>query len=174
MTHNEAYEPPPPLPVRRALIGGVLVFGAVMVLLLLVRPAIFSLAPPRGDTNLGIASFEELVAGPISRPVLLTESHGLLGERPEGEQIGITVIIASLPGSTVSVVNAWSPLDPCPVTISPDRASLVDCGDRRWGLDGAPLDGGSQPSLQRFAATLNNGSVLADLSAPVSGPGAVP
>ena len=52
------------------------------------------------------------------------------------------------------------------------RASLVDCRDRRWGLDGAPLDGGSQPPLQRFAARVDNGAVIADLSRPVAGPGA--
>lgn len=174
MTHRETYEPPPPLPVRRAVVGGLLAFGAVMVLLLLVRPAIFSLAPPRGDTNLGIASFDELVVGPISRPVLLTASHGLLGERVEGERIAITVIIAPLPGSAVAVLNAWSTVDPCPVTVADDARSLTDCDGRRWALDGAPLDGGAQPPLQRFAATLNNGAVIADLSAPVSGPGSVP
>ena len=174
MTHHETYEPPPPLPVRSAVIGGLLVFAAVMLLLLLVRPAIFSLAPARGDGNLGIASSEELVGGPISRPVLLTESHGLLGERAQGGRTAITVIIATLPGNAVSVVNAWSPIDPCPVTIAPDGASLIDCGGRRWALDGTPLEGGALPSLQRFEARLDSGAVIADLTAPVSGPGAVP
>ena len=174
MTHHETYEPPPPLPVRSAVIGGLLVFAVVMLLLLLVRPAIFSLAPARGDGNLGIASAEELVGGPISRPVLLTEPHGLLGERSQAGRTAITVIVAPLPGNAVSVVNAWSPIDPCPVTIAPDDASLVDCGDRRWDIDGTPLEDGGLPSLQRFEARVENGAVIADLSAPVSGPGAVP
>lgn len=173
MTRPDAYEPPPPLPLRRAVIGGLIGFAALLVLLLLIRPLIFSVAPPRGDDNLGVASFDEIVAGPISRPVLLTESRGLLGERTQLDgRTAITLIISPLPGSEVAVLNAWSPLDPCPVTIAGDGASLVDCGGRRWATDGAPLGGGSQPPLQRFAASLNNGAVIADLSAPVSGPGA--
>lgn len=175
MTRPDAYEPPPPFPLRRALVGGLAGFAGLLVLLLLIRPLIFSVAPPRGDDNLGVASFDEIVAGPISRPVLLTESRGLLGERtqPNG-RTAITLIIALLPGSEVAVLNAWSPLDPCPVTVAVDRRSLVDCEGRRWATDGAPLVGGTQPALQRFAASLSNGAVIADLSAPVSGPGAPP
>ncbi len=175
MTRPDAYEPPPPFPLRRALVGGLVGFGGLLVLLLLIRPLIYSVAPPRGDGNLGVASFDEIVAGPISRPVLLTEPRGLLGERtrPDG-RTEITLIISLLPGSEVAVLNAWSPLDPCAVTIADDGASLLDCEGRRWATDGAPLDGGSQPPLQRFAAALNNGAVIADLSVPVSGPGAAP
>ena len=172
MTHDQAYDPPPPLPVRRAAIGGIALFVVLIGLALLVRPVIFSLAPPRGDNNLGVASSGELVAGPVSRPVLLTESHALLGERDEGGEVAITLVVSALPGGSVAVVNAWSTVDACAVAIAPDRASLVDCRDRRWGLDGAPLDGGSQPPLQRFAARIDNGAVIADLTTPVSGPGA--
>ena len=73
MTHDRAYDPPPPLPLRSAVIGGTIAFVAIVGLMLLIRPAIFSLAPPRGDNNLGVASAGELVAGPITRPVLLTD-----------------------------------------------------------------------------------------------------
>lgn len=172
MTHNEAYEPPPPLPVRRAVIGGIALFVVLIGLALLIRPIIFSVAPPRGDGNLGVASTGELVAGPVSRPVLLTESHALLGERDEGNRVAITIIVSALPGGGVAVVNAWSTVEACPVAIASDATTLVDCAERRWGPDGAPLEGGSQPPLQRFAARVDNGAVIADLSAPVSGPGA--
>ncbi len=172
MTHDRAYDPPPPLPLRSALIGGIIAFVAIVGLMLLIRPAIFSLAPPRGDNNLGVASAGELVAGPVTRPVLLTMSRGLLGERNETGRVAITVIVAQLPGSQVSVVNAWSTVNPCAVTVAAEAASLVDCDGRRWSLDGQPLDGGPQPALQRFAAELTNGAVIADLTTPVSGPGA--
>ena len=86
--------------------------------------------------------------------------------------MAITVIVAQLPGSQVSVVNAWSTVNPCAVTIASDAASLVDCDGRAWSLDGQPLDGGAQPALQRFGAELTNGAVIADLTTPVSGPGA--
>ena len=115
---------------------------------------------------------EELVAGPVSRPILLTESRGLLGERTEGANLAITVIVSQLPGGKVAVVNAWSPVDPCALTVAEDRASLVDCEGRRWALDGAPLDGGAQPALQRFEASMNSGAVIADLTTPIAGPGA--
>ena len=172
MTHDHAYDPPPPLPLRSAVIGGLIAFAAIVGLMLLIRPAIFSLAPPRGDNNLGVASAGELVGGPVSRPILLTESRGLLGERDESGRVAITVIVAQLPGSQVSVVNAWSTVNPCPVTVSDEEHSLVDCDGRAWSLDGQPLDGGPQPALQRFAASVTNGAVVADLTRPVSGPGA--
>ena len=172
MTHDHAYDPPPPLPLRSAVIGGIIAFLVIVGLMLLIRPAIFSLAPPRGDNNLGVASAAELVAGPVTRPVLLTAPRGLLGERDEGGNVAITVIVAQLPGSEVSVVNAWSTVNPCPVTVADDDRSLVDCDGRAWSLDGRPLDGGPQPALQRFAAALTNGAVIADLTTPVSGPGA--
>ncbi|MEO8246326.1 MAG: hypothetical protein ABI622_04315 [Chloroflexota bacterium] len=172
MTHDHAYDPPPPLPLRSAVIGGLIAFVAIVGLMLLIRPAIFSLAPPRGDGNLGVASAAELVAGPVTRPILLTASRGLLGERDEGGHVAITVIVAQLPGSQVSVVNAWSTVNPCAVTVAADAESLVDCDGGTWSLDGEPLDGGPQPSLQRFAAALTNGAVVADFTRPVSGPGA--
>lgn len=172
MTHDHAYDPPPPLPLRSAAIGGLIGFVAIVGLMLLIRPAIFSLAPPRGDNNLGVASASELVAGPITRPILLTAPRGLLGERDESGRTAITVIVAQLPGSQISVVNAWSTVNPCPVTVAADAASLVDCDGRAWALDGQPLDGGPQPALQRFAASLTNGAVVTDLTQPVSGPGA--
>lgn len=169
--YETTYETAPPFPLRRALVGGALAFVGIMALMLLIRPALFSVAPPRGDGNLGIAAAEDLVAGPISRPILLTEPRGLLGERQEGRNRAITVIVSQLPGGGVAVVNAWSTVDPCAVTVAGNRASLVDCEGRGWGLDGAPLDGGAQPALQRFEASVENGAVIADLTRPVSGPG---
>jgi hypothetical protein len=158
-------------PIGRWIGGGILALIALLVLLLLVRPAIYSVAAPRGDANLGVASVGELGSGPIVRPVLLAASHGLLGEAPQPNGVAVTLIIAQLPGSQVAVLNARSPLDPCAVTIA-GGTRLTDCGGRRWALDGTPLDGGGEPPLQRFAATVSQGGVIADLTRPVSGPGA--
>lgn len=168
---TDDYGPSPRPPIRRVIVGGLLGLAAVVLLMLLVRPAIFTLAPPRGDANLGVASVDELFAGPVSRPILLTESHGLLGERAEGGRTAITIIVASLPGGAVAVVNAWSPLDPCAVTIAADENRLLDCAGRAWELDGTPIDE-QDPPLQRFAARVSSGAVIADFTVPVSGPGA--
>ena len=86
--------------------------------------------------------------------------------------MAITVIVAQLPGSQVSVVNAWSTVNPCAVTVADDAASLVDCDGRAWSSTASRSTEAPQPALQRFAAELTNGAVIADLTTPVSGPGA--
>lgn len=159
-------------PLGRWIGGGVLALIGLLAILLLVRPAIYSVAAPRGDANLGVASVSELGSGPIVRPVLLAASHGLLGEAPQPNGVAVTLVIVQLPGSQVAVLNARSPVDPCAVTVATGGTELTDCGGRRWGLDGTPLGGGAGPALQRFAATVSQGGVIADLTRPVSGPGA--
>ena len=159
-------------PLGRWVGGGILALIGLLAVLLLVRPAIYSVAAPRGDSNLGVASVSELGGGPILRSVLLAGSHGLLGEARQPNGVALTLVIAQLPGSQVAVLNARSPVDPCPLSITPGGKELTDCGGRRWGLDGLPLGGGTEPPLQRFAASVSQGAVIADLTRPVSGPGA--
>ncbi len=159
-------------PFGRWIAGGVLGLIGLMAVLLLVRPAIYSVAEPRGDANLGVVAVTDLGRGPVTRTVLLTTSHGLLGETPQPNGVAVTLIIAQLLGSQVAVVNARSPVDPCAVSVTAGATELADCGGRRWGLDGAPLDGGAQPALQRFAAVVEQGGVIVDLTHPVAGPGA--
>jgi hypothetical protein len=158
-------------PLRRWFGIGVLAVIGLVALLLLVRPLIYTVAEPRGDANLGVASVAELTSGPITRTVLLTQSHGLLGEAPQPNGVSLVLVIARLPGSQVAVVNARSSVDPCAVSIAAGGTELTDCGGRRWALDGSPLDGGDQPALQRFAATVEQGGVIVDLTRPVAGPG---
>jgi hypothetical protein len=159
-------------PFRRWIGGGLLAIIGLVALLLLVRPLIYSVAEPRGDANLGVASVADLSSGPVLRTVLLTESHGLLGEVAQPNGVSLVLVVARLPGSGVAVLNARSSVDPCAVSITADGAELTDCGGRRWALDGSPLGGDGQPALQRFSATVEQGGVIADLTHPVAGPGA--
>lgn len=153
------------MPVARAAAGCV-VGGLVLVALaLLVRPLIFSLAPPRGDDAVAVAS-----VGGVTEPRLLTvallSSHGLDGEiaAPDGH-VEVMVVVVPVAFGVFSVVNAASPLaGDCPVAIVSE--ALVDCAGRSWLLDGSPTDP-SLPPLQRFAATVDGGAIIVDMTRPL-------
>lgn len=155
------------MPVGRYVITGLLLAAAVSGLLLLIRPLLFSLAPPRDDTNLTVASVAQAADGPIRVEILLNERHGLPGEVHSDERTGLTVIVAPLGPLAFSVVNAWSPTNDCAVTLGADRA--VDCEGDAWTYDGVPIDP-ADPRLQSFPTRISNGAVQADFTSPISVP----
>lgn len=155
-----------PVPIRRAAVGCLLVAVAVIGVALLVRPAIFSLAPPRDDGSVFVATATEVASGPIRRDVLLSRSYGWSGERAAGDgRVQLAIILA--PSQTfggVSAVNAASPgRADCEVKIGADR--LVDCDGRAWTFDGVPIDS-ADPPLERIGAEVESGSVVLDLTGP--------
>lgn len=155
-----------PVPIRRAAVGCLLVALTVVALALIVRPAIFSVAPPRDDAAVIAATATEVAAGPIRRDLVLSRSHGWSGERNAGDGL-VQVAVILAPSSDfggVSAVNAASPgqVD-CPVEIAADR--LVDCDGRAWTFDGFPIDAADDP-LERIGVELASGSVVLDMTGP--------
>jgi hypothetical protein len=153
-----------PVPLRRAAVGCLLVALTGVALALIVRPAIFSVAPPRDDAAVIVASATEVAAGPIRRDLVLSRSHGWSGERGAGDgRVQVSVILA--PSSSfggVSAVNAASPVRAdCPVEIAADR--LTDCEGRAWTFDGFPIDPADAP-LERIAVEVVSGSVVLDMT----------
>ncbi|MBA2633424.1 MAG: hypothetical protein H0U86_10575 [Chloroflexi bacterium] len=157
-----------PVPLRRAAVGCLLVALTVVALALIVRPAIFSLAPPRDDGAVIAATATEVAAGPITRDLVLSRSHGWSGERDAGDgRVQVVAILApSSSFGSVSAVNAASPgrLD-CPVEAVADR--LADCDGRAWTFDGFPIDP-ADPPLERIAVEVVSGSVVLDMTGPVT------
>jgi hypothetical protein len=159
----------PDVPVRRYLVLSLLAVAALLVVTLLVRPFIFSLAGPRDDANFPLLSVGEADKGPRLLEIRLNGAHDLPGEIVRGDEVGYTVVIAPLPGRDgYSVVGAWSPTHDCALQINGDR--LRDCRDSAWTFDGFPFDP-ADPALTVFPVTVRNGAVLADFSVPTS-PGA--
>jgi hypothetical protein len=154
------------MPVARTLVGCLVVAVALVGLMLLVRPAIFSLAPPRDDSHVIVGTTTALAAGPRVVDVALARSYGLDGERPLGAgRVQVALVVASTLTGGFSVVNATSPIsDDCAIEIAEDR--LSDCAGRSWTFDGSPIDPGLPP-LQRFEVSVDDGSVGADLARPI-------
>lgn len=154
-----------PVPIRRAAIGCALLALAVVAFGLLVRPAIFSLAPPRDDSAIIVATALEVASGPIRRDVILARSRGWSGEVDAGDgRVQLSVIVVPSRVSGVVAFNAASPgRDGCPVEI--DGSRLVDCDGRAWTLEGAPV-GPSDGPLERVPAVIDSGSVILDLTTP--------
>ncbi len=154
-----------PVPIRRAAVGCLLVALAVVVVALLVRPAIFSVAEPRDDTVVTAGSVTELSAGPISLDLILTRSRGWSGEREAGSgRVQVTVIVAPSSVGGLTAVNAASPgREDCVVEIRTDR--LVDCTGRAWDFGGFPLDT-ADPPLERIATDVEGGTILLDMTGP--------
>jgi hypothetical protein len=149
----------------RAAVGCLLGGIGLLAVIFLVRPLIYTLAPPRGDDAVALVAAGTLT-GPTLHTVALVESHGLDGEvtAPDGH-VEVTVVVAPAAGGAFTVVNASSPVEEdCPIEVL--EGALVDCAGRRWGADGAPL-GAGVPPLQRFAAHVESGVIVADMTRPL-------
>jgi hypothetical protein len=152
-----------PVPVRRALIGCLTIALLVAGLLVLVRPAIFMLAPPRDDRAVVVAAASELGDLPISRPVVLSRSRGWAGETDLGDGlVQHTLLISRSTLGGVGAVNAASPEGGgCAVRVAGDR--LADCDGRTWTFDGLPIDAAGSP-LERFPVTDDGGALVVDMT----------
>ncbi|MGZ8563172.1 MAG: hypothetical protein ACXWWU_06100 [Candidatus Limnocylindria bacterium] len=155
-----------PVPVRRAAIGCLVLALLGLGAAALVRPAIYLLAPPRDDARVIVGTLTELGSGPIERDQLLGRSYGHDGEVDAGEgRVQVRLIVAPTGFGAASVVNAASPLDEdCGVEIGADR--LIDCDGRAWTYQGLPIDQ-ADPPLERFAAQIEDGAIVADLTEPI-------
>ena len=155
-----------PVPIRRAALGCLVIALAVVAIGLIVRPAIFSVAPARDDSAVTVATAVEVASGPIARDVILVRSRGWSGEADAGDgRVQVSVIVVPSQVSGVAAFNAASPgRDGCAVEI--DGTRLADCEGRAWTLEGAPVDPSDAP-LERIPAAIVSGSVVLDLSAPL-------
>jgi hypothetical protein len=155
-----------PPPIRRAAIGCLVLAVVGLGLAALVRPLIFSVAPPRDDSVAIVATLADISTGPIRRDHLLSRSYGLDGEMDAGDgRVQISVIVASTGFGGVTAINAASPgRDDCPVEIGGDR--LVDCDGRTWTYEGQPIDS-ADPPLQRFPTELEAGAIVVDFTRTV-------
>ena len=157
-----------PVPVRRAVIGCLTIALLVAGLLVLIRPALFTLAPPRDDGVVVVAAVSELSDAPIRRDVVLSRSHGWAGETDAGDgRVQLTLLMSPSALGGVSAVNAASPgREGCAVEIAGDR--LEDCDGRTWTFDGTPIDA-ADPPLERFPVIDEGGTLVVDLTRLVEG-----
>lgn len=156
----------PEVPVRRYVVLSLLAVAALLVITLLVRPLIFSLAGPRDDANFPLLAVGEADKGPKLIEIRLNDPHNLPGEVVRGDEVGYSVVIAPLPGQDgYSVVGAWSPVNRCVLAIAGDR--LRDCRGATWTFEGFPFKTGD-PRLTAFPVTVRNGAVLADFTKPMT------
>jgi hypothetical protein len=155
--------PDEPVPVRRAVVGCLLLAIVGLGLAALVRPLIFSVAPARDDSVVIVAQAAELNDGPIRRDVLLGASYGWDGEIDAGDgNAQMALILApALGGGAVASAGASPVADDCPVEIGADR--LRDCDGRAWTFEGLPIDPGLPP-LQRFPVVVDDGAVIVDMT----------
>ena len=160
--------PDEPVPVRRAVVGCLVIALLGFGLAALVRPLIFSVAPPRDDSVVIVAQAPELVDGPILRDVVLSRSYGWDGEVDAGDgRVQLPIVISQLTPGRATAVAATSPVsEACPIEIGADR--LVDCGGRTWTYAGLPIDT-ADPPLQRFPVEIDAGSVFVDFTRTVDG-----
>jgi hypothetical protein len=152
-----------PPPIRRAAIGCLVLAIVGFGFAALVRPLIFSVAPPRDDSVVIVGTLAEAAAEPIRRVQLLSRSYGYDGELDAGDgRVEIAVIATATQSGGVTVVNAASPdRDDCAVEVGADR--LVDCEGRTWTYEGLPIDS-ADPPLQRFPATIEDGAIVVDFT----------
>ena len=155
-----------PVPVRRALIGCLTIALLVAGLLVLARPALFMLAPPRDDRAVVVAAASDLEDLPISRPVVLSRSRGWAGETGLGDGlVQHTLLISRSTLGGVAAVNAASPdREGCTVRVAGDR--LADCEGRTWTFDGLPIEGTGLP-LERFPVSDDGGALVVDMTRTV-------
>lgn len=153
--------------MRRSLVAGLLAAAAVGGLLLLVRPFLFSFAPPLGDANYTVASAAAIRNGPALVEIVLNESHDLPGEVHRDEAVGLTVVVSAVAADAFAVVDAWSPTNDCALTLGADR--VIDCAGDTWTFDGVPIDP-ADPALLAFPTTVRNGAVVVNFTQPISSP----
>ena len=153
---------PLPAPLRRYLVAGLLGAAAVGGLLLLVRPILFSFAPPLDDSNVRVAAAAAAKSSPLLVEIVLNDSHGLPGEVRSGARVGLTVVVSAVGPDAFAVVDAWSPTHACAITLAGDR--LIYCAGDAWTFDGIPLDP-AKPSLRAFPTSVRNGAVQVDFTA---------
>jgi len=155
-----------PVPIRRAAIGCVALAAVAIGAALIVRPAIFSLAPPRDDAAVIIATTNEVSAGPIRRDVVLSRTHGWSGELDAANgRVQLAVIVSPSAFGGIAAVNAASPgRSDCPLDVGADR--LVDCDGRAWTFEGVPLES-SDPHLERIGVEVVSGAVVLDMTQPL-------
>jgi hypothetical protein len=151
--------------ILRYAIAFVLALAVLVGLVLLVRPLIFTFSSPRDDTVYAVAATGEIGETPRVKELLLNESHGLQGERPNGSHAAITVIITRTLTGQFSVMSAWSVDHRCLVMVASDR--LRDCGGSTWTFSGEPISPGAPP-LQRFPVRVEQGAVVVDFTRPVA------
>jgi len=157
----------PPAPLRRYLLAGLLAAAALGGMLLLVRPLLFSFAPPIDDSNFNLVGVLQARDAPLLIEILLNEAHGLPGEVHRDERVGLTVVVSSVGTDAFAVVDAWSPTNDCAITLGADR--LVDCAGDAWTYDGVPIDP-VDPALTGFPTSVRNGAVLVDFTRPITPP----
>ena len=158
--------PDEPVPVRRAVVGCLVIALAGLALAALVRPLIFSVAPARDDSVVIVAQSAELEDGPLVRTVLLADAYGWDGETDAGSgRAQLDLILAPAVGGGVVASAAASPVaDDCAVEIDEDR--LRDCDGREWTFAGLPIDM-ADPPLQRFPVVVEDGAVVVDMTRTV-------
>jgi hypothetical protein len=156
-----------PLPVRRYVVTGLLTAAVVGGLLLIVRPLIFSFAPPLTDANYTVASAASIRNGPALVEIVLNESHDLPGELHRDERVGLKVVVSAVGPDAFAVVDAWSPTNDCAVSLGADR--VTDCAGDTWTFDGVPIDP-ADPGLLAFPTTVSNGAVVVDFTRPMLSP----
>ena len=128
-----------PVPLARYALVALLGLALLLIVILLVRPLIFTFSDPRDDANYPLVATAELDAGPRVIEIVLNDRHGWPGEIVDGDRVGLTVIAAPVPGrDTYAVVDAWSPLNDCAITLGADR--LVDCAGATWTYQGFPIN----------------------------------
>ncbi len=155
--------PDEPPPFRRAAIGCLVIAVLGLGLAALVRPLIFSVAPPRDDSVVIVGTLSDVSAGPIHRDLVLSRSYDLDGETDAGDgRVQIAVIVTANSAARVTVVNAASPVrDRCPIEVTGDR--LADCDGRTWTYEGLPIDS-ADPPLERFPADVADGAIVVDFT----------
>jgi hypothetical protein len=152
-------------PILRYAVAFVAALAALVGLVLLVRPLIFTFSSPRDDSVYAVAATGEIGEAPRVKELLLNEPHGLQGERPNGPHAAITIVISRTLTGQFSVVSAWSEAHGCLVTVGADR--LHDCRGSTWTFSGEPITPGD-PALQRFPVRVESGAVIVDFTRPVA------
>ena len=153
-----------PVPVKRYVLVALLGLGALLAIVLLVRPFIFTFADARDDASYSLVAASVADRGPMLHDVLLEGSHGLDGESRQDDRILVKVAVAPLPArGGYAVVNAWSPVNDCPLELGADR--LLDCAGVAWTYEGFPFDV-DHPSLQAFGSEVRQGAIVVDFTRP--------